>query len=222
MVDGHVKVSSTKTKIDNRNLPKTLADMVADDHNNSKNDVQSIEMETNNKKSFQRQAMATSNSSDILDSSMLVSSQEANNDGKIKDLIITEKGKLKWRGDLIMLQLFLDETLNIKGNWTTASGAKTLKNDKVTIRWYCQNESLTTIGGSDAEKVKLYLESRATANYKGETLEVDSNTRLKQDECKKPIDLHNDSIKINSMSLNDYTWEPVNNNLDQDQLLIDL
>jgi hypothetical protein len=36
-------------------------------------------------------------------------------DDKTKDLIITEKGKRKWRGDLPALQLFLDEALNIKG-----------------------------------------------------------------------------------------------------------
>ena len=53
MADGHVKVSSVETTIDNRNLAQTLAEMAADDHNNSKNDVQSVEMETNDKKSFQ-------------------------------------------------------------------------------------------------------------------------------------------------------------------------
>ena len=84
MADGHVKVSSAETTIDNRNLAQTLAKMAADDHNNSKNDVQPVEMETNDKKSFQRQVMATSNSSDVLDSSMLVNSQEADNDGEIK------------------------------------------------------------------------------------------------------------------------------------------
>ena len=112
MADGHAKVSSAKMKIDNRDLAKTKADLVADDHNNSMNDVQSVEMEISNNKSFRTQVMATSNNSDILDSSMFVSSQ-GDNDDKIKDLIITEKGKLKWRGDLITLQLFLDETLNI-------------------------------------------------------------------------------------------------------------
>ena len=152
IADGYAKVSSAKMKIGNRNLAKTLADLVADDHNNSMNDVQSVEMEMSNNKSFRTQVMATSSSSDILDSNMFVSSQGRDNDDKIKELIITEKGKLKWRGDLITLQLFLDETLNIRGNWTTASGAKTLKNENVIIRWYTYNESLT-IGGSDAEKV---------------------------------------------------------------------
>jgi hypothetical protein len=72
---------------------------------------------------------------------------------KMEDLIFTEKGKLKWRGDFTTLQQFLDKAFNIKGNWTTASGAKTLKIDKATIRWYSQNESLT-IGGTDAENKK--------------------------------------------------------------------
>ena len=51
---------------------------------------------------------------------------------------------------LATLQQFLDEGLNIKGHWTTASGAKTLKTDKVTRRWYSLNESLT-IDGTGAE-----------------------------------------------------------------------
>ena len=183
MTDGRAKVSSAKMRIDNRNLAMTLADLVADDHNNSMSDVQSVE-------------------------------------DKIKDLIITEKGKLKWRGDLITLQLFLDESLNIRGNWTTASGAKTLKNENVITRWYSYNESLT-IGGSDAEKVKLYLESRAMTNIKADISETDS-TRQKQNEYKKTIDLHNDSTKTNSPSPNDRACEPENSNLNQHQLLNDL
>ena len=99
-------------------------------------------------------------------------------DDKTKDLIITEKGKLKWRGDLPALQLFLDEALNIKGNWTTASGAKILKNDKATIRWYSQNESLT-IGGTDAETVKRSLELRAGTVYSAENSEMGSITKPK-------------------------------------------
>ena len=219
MTDSCAKVSSAKMIIDNRNLAMTLADLVADDHNNSMNDVQSVEMEMSNNKSFRTQVMATGHSSDILDSSMFVSSQ-GDNDDKIKDLIITEKGKLKWRGDLITLQLFLDESLNIRGNWTTASGAKTLKNENVIIRWYTYNESLT-IGGSDAEKVKLYLESRAMTNIKADISETDS-TRQKQNEYKKTIDLHNDSTKTNSPSPNDRACEPENSNLNQHQLLNDL
>ena len=163
-------------KIDNRNLAKTLADLVADDHNNSMNDVQSVEIEMSNKKSFRTQVMATSNSSVILDFSMFVSLL-GDNDNKIKDLIITEKGKLKGHSDLISLQLFLDETLNIRGNWTTASRVKTLKDDNVIIRWYSYNESLT-IGGSDAEKVKLYLKLRAMTNIKADISETDSARQI--------------------------------------------
>ncbi len=48
-----------------------------------------------------------------------------------------------------------------------ASRAKTLKTDKTTIHWYSQNESLT-IGGTDAEKIKGSLESRAMVIYSGE------------------------------------------------------
>ena len=115
MADGHAKISSAKMKIDNRNLAKTLADLEADDHNISMNDVQSVEMEMSNKKSFRTQVMATSNNSDILDTCMLVSSQ-GDNDDKIKDLIITEKGKLKWRGDLVTLQLFKFKRYHINLN----------------------------------------------------------------------------------------------------------
>jgi predicted nucleic acid-binding Zn-ribbon protein len=131
--------------------------------------------------------MATSNSSD--NTSILGNLQET--DDKMKDLIITEKGKLKWRGDLTTLQQFLDKALNIKGNWTTASGAKTLKTDKTTIRWYSQNESLT-IGGTDAEKIKGSLESRAMVIYSGETSETDSITKSK----------HFDSDKNEASELN--------------------
>ena len=52
MADGHEKGSSAKMKIDNRNLAKTLADLEADDRNNGMNDVQSVEMEMSDKKSF--------------------------------------------------------------------------------------------------------------------------------------------------------------------------
>ena len=76
------------------------------------------------------------------------------------DLITTDKGKFKWRGDLLKLQLFLDEVLNVKGKWTTASGAKILKTEALTIRWYNQNESLT-ISGPDAEEVKQSLKLKA-------------------------------------------------------------
>ena len=62
MADGHAKVSSTKMKIDNQNLAKTLADLVANDHNNSMNDVQSVEMEMSNNKTFRMQVMPTSSS----------------------------------------------------------------------------------------------------------------------------------------------------------------
>ena len=55
---------------------------------------------------------------------------------------------------------------------------KTLKTDKATIRWYSQYESLT-IGGTDAEKVKRSLESRAMVIYSTETSEIDSTTKTK-------------------------------------------
>ncbi len=64
MADGHAKISSAKTKINNRELAKTLADLVDDDRNNSMSDVESVEMDANKKENTQRKAMATSNSSD--------------------------------------------------------------------------------------------------------------------------------------------------------------
>ena len=95
MADGYAKVSSAKTRIDNRELAKTLADLVDDDQNNSMNDVQSVEMDANKKESIQRKAIATSNSSD--NTCIFGNLHETDNDDKTKDLIITEKGKLKWR-----------------------------------------------------------------------------------------------------------------------------
>ena len=111
MADGHAKISSAKTKINNRELAKTLADLVDDNRNNSMSDVESVEMDTNKKENTQRKAMATSNSSD--NASILGNLQETDKDDKMKDLIITEKGKLKWRGDLTTLQQFLDKAFNI-------------------------------------------------------------------------------------------------------------
>lgn len=49
------------------------------------------------------------------------------NSDKVKNLIITKKGRLKWCSDLITLQLVHEEVWNIKSKWTTASGAKVLK-----------------------------------------------------------------------------------------------
>ena len=92
MADGHAKVSSAKTRIDNRELAKTLADLVDDDRNNSMSDVESVEMDTNKKENTQRKAMATSNSSD--NTCIFGNLRETDKDDKMKDLIITEKGKL--------------------------------------------------------------------------------------------------------------------------------
>lgn len=75
-----------------------------------------------------------------------------------------DNGKLKQRGDLILLQLFLDEVLNITGKWTTTSRAKTLRTKTTTIRWYSHNESSITIGGTDAEKVRRSLIPRQSPN----------------------------------------------------------
>ena len=92
---------------------------------------------------------------------------------------------------LATLEQFLDEGLNIKGHWTTASGAKTLKTDKATRRWYSLNESLT-IDGTGAEKVKRSLESGAMVIYSTETSEIDSITKTK----------HFDSDKHEASELN--------------------
>jgi hypothetical protein len=60
MQDGHAKISSVKTKINNRELAKILADLVDDDRNNSMSDIESVEMDANKKENTQRKAMATS------------------------------------------------------------------------------------------------------------------------------------------------------------------
>lgn len=45
--------------------------------------------------------------------------------------------KLKWQGDFDLFQQFVDEILNIKGEWRVPrGGCKQLKTQDVTIRWY--------------------------------------------------------------------------------------
>ena len=77
------------------------------------------------------------------------------------ELLLTNKGKLKWRGEFESLQIFLEKDLNIKGKWTSASGAKLLKTDDIQIRWYSQQETIT-LNGPKAEEYKSLLEAKAS------------------------------------------------------------
>ena len=74
---------------------------------------------------------------------------------------------------MVNLQAFFEKDLNIKGKWTSASGAKLLKLDDLQIRWYSQEETLT-LNGPKAEEYKSLLEAKATIlNITGTTESVD-------------------------------------------------
>jgi lysophospholipase L1-like esterase len=142
-----------------------------------------------------RSELSSDNISDIM--------QQTTTEDKGKDLIITEKGKLKWRGDLQRLQVFLDEVLNVKGKWSTASGAKILKTDAITIRWYNQNESLT-IGGPDTEEVQRTLKSKAVylteVNPKSKQADCDENEGESDDESEPSNENINEAEYTGSLS----------------------
>ena len=79
-----------------------------------------------------------------------------------KYLLLTNKGKLKWRGEFESLQVFLEKDLNIKGKWTSASGVKLLKTDDLQIRWYNSQQETLTLNGAKAEEYKSLLEAKAS------------------------------------------------------------
>ena len=79
-----------------------------------------------------------------------------------KYLLLTNKGKLKWRGEFESLQVFLEKDLNIKGKWTSASGTKLLITDDLQIRWYNSQQETLTLNGPKAEEYKSLLEAKAS------------------------------------------------------------
>lgn len=98
---------------------------------------------------------------DMSSEQIQVFSQESTASLTAKELLITEKGKLKWRGDYGSLKSFLEDVLSIKGKWSSpGGGAKALNCEEVTIRWYCDNNTLT-INGPEMERVKRSLDSLA-------------------------------------------------------------
>ena len=72
-------------------------------------------------------------------------------------LKISDKGKLSWTGDFESLKIFLNEFLNIEGQWSSPGDeAKALENDQLIIRWYGRKQSLT-INGSSSETIRAEL-----------------------------------------------------------------
>ena len=57
--------------------------------------------------------------------------------------------------------MFLEKDLNIKGKWTSASGAKLLKTDDLQIRWYNSQQETITLNGPKAEEYKSLLKAKA-------------------------------------------------------------
>ncbi|CAB3997496.1 Hypothetical predicted protein [Paramuricea clavata] len=85
------------------------------------------------------------------------------------ELLLTNKGKLRWRGEFESLQIFLEKDLNIRGKWISASGAKLLKTEDIQIRWYSQQETIT-LNGPKAEEYKSLLKA------KGSVLDITETT----------------------------------------------
>ncbi len=55
---------------------------------------------------------------------------------KIKPLSFTNR-KLKWLGDFDLFEKFVNDILNIKGEWKVPrGGCKQLKTKDITVRWY--------------------------------------------------------------------------------------
>ena len=73
---------------------------------------------------------------------------------KHKDLIISAKGKFRWRGDFEGLEELINQQLGLETKWSNPGGdAKKFENDKIAIRWYPDTTTLT-IKGTDSSKLK--------------------------------------------------------------------
>ena len=62
---------------------------------------------------------------------------------KLKQFLsINKKEKLCWTGDFDSLKRFLNDILNVKGQWSSPGGeAKALYDEEVLIRWYGSKQS---------------------------------------------------------------------------------
>ena len=66
---------------------------------------------------------------------------------KHKDLIISAKGKFRWRGDFEGLEELINQQLGLETKWSNPGGdAKKFENDKIAIRWYPDTTTLTIKG----------------------------------------------------------------------------
>ena len=73
---------------------------------------------------------------------------------KHKDLIISAKGKFRWRGDFEGLEELINQQLGLETKWSNPGGdAKKFENDKIGIRWYPDTTTLT-IKGTDSSKLR--------------------------------------------------------------------
>lgn len=75
----------------------------------------------------------------------------------VKNLIITEKGKLRWEGSFENLESLMNELLEKQVKWSSPGGyCKLLETEGFEMRWYSNNYSLT-IKGETSEEMKSQL-----------------------------------------------------------------
>ena len=127
-------------------------------------------------------------------------------------LVVTNKinpltfknSKLKWQGDLDLFQQFVDEILNIKGEWRVPrGGCKQLKTPDITIRWY-ESRSVLLDGTMKDEYIDIL--------QKTATISPDS-------ECNLGVDDFFDVTPTHKPSLQNINNFMVNANLSNSELL---
>lgn len=73
------------------------------------------------------------------------------------NIIITDRGGLKWQGNLEDLRLAVDRLRLHPGTWSSPGGhCKLFENGEVSMRWYSNNGTLT-VKGDKAEEIKQKL-----------------------------------------------------------------
>ena len=89
---------------------------------------------------------------------------------KYKELIISAKGKFKWRGTFEGLEELINPQLVLETKWSNpGSNAKKFENNKIAMQWYSDTMTLT-IKGTDSSKLKDKL--ALLANNKPEATET--------------------------------------------------
>lgn len=78
---------------------------------------------------------------------------------QLKYLVLDDEETTKWNGDFKSLQNFVENSLKLKGKWSTpGGGSKLFQNDDLSIRWYTPSKSMK-LAGPKLDDIKSKLES---------------------------------------------------------------